>query len=61
MYGVEVHANALQNMLDGEYVRPMGTANEAPSAACSSGAVVGGGGLLAGHGAGAGWRRCSRS
>ncbi|MGD8288498.1 MAG: adenylate/guanylate cyclase domain-containing protein, partial [Gemmatimonadota bacterium] len=23
MYGVEVHANALQNMLDGEYVRPM--------------------------------------
>jgi adenylate cyclase len=22
MYGVEVHANALQNMLDGEYVRP---------------------------------------
>ncbi len=24
MYGVEVHANALQNMLDGEYVRPMG-------------------------------------
>jgi adenylate cyclase len=26
MYGVEVHANALQNMLDGEYVRPTGTA-----------------------------------
>ncbi len=26
MYGVEVHANALQNMLDEEYVRPMGTA-----------------------------------
>jgi adenylate cyclase len=25
MYGVEVHANALQNMLDGEYVKPMGT------------------------------------
>ncbi|MEQ1856576.1 MAG: adenylate/guanylate cyclase domain-containing protein [Longimicrobiales bacterium] len=25
MYGVEVHANALQNMLDGEYVRPTGT------------------------------------
>jgi adenylate cyclase len=25
MYGVEVHANALQNMLDGEYVRPMET------------------------------------
>ncbi len=24
MYGVEVHANALQNMLDGEYVRPLG-------------------------------------
>jgi adenylate cyclase len=24
MYGVEVHANALQNILDGEYVRPMG-------------------------------------
>ncbi|MFQ5536467.1 MAG: CHASE2 domain-containing protein [Gemmatimonadota bacterium] len=23
MYGVEIHANALQNMLDGEYVRPM--------------------------------------
>jgi len=26
MYGVEVHANALQNILDGEYVRPMGDA-----------------------------------
>ena len=26
MYGVEVHANALQNMLDGEYVTPMRTA-----------------------------------
>ena len=26
MYGVEVHANALQNMLDGEYVKPMGAA-----------------------------------
>ncbi|HET9947581.1 MAG TPA: adenylate/guanylate cyclase domain-containing protein [Longimicrobiales bacterium] len=26
MYGVEVHANALQNMLDGEYVRPTGAA-----------------------------------
>jgi class 3 adenylate cyclase len=26
MYGVEIHANALQNMLDGEYVRPMRTA-----------------------------------
>jgi len=25
MYGVEVHANALQNMLDAEYVRPTGT------------------------------------
>jgi adenylate cyclase len=25
MYGVEVHANALQNFLDGEYVRPMGS------------------------------------
>jgi class 3 adenylate cyclase/CHASE2 domain-containing sensor protein len=25
MYGVEIHANALQNMLDGEYVRPLGT------------------------------------
>lgn len=24
MYGVEVHANALQNMLDGRYVRPLG-------------------------------------
>jgi adenylate cyclase len=24
MYGVEIHANALQNMLDGEYVKPMG-------------------------------------
>jgi class 3 adenylate cyclase/CHASE2 domain-containing sensor protein len=24
MYGVEIHANALQNMLDGEYVVPMG-------------------------------------
>ena len=24
MYGVEVHANALQNMLDAEYVRPLG-------------------------------------
>jgi adenylate cyclase len=24
MYGVEVHANALQNMIDGQYVRPMG-------------------------------------
>ncbi len=24
MYGVEVHANALQNMLDGEYVQPTG-------------------------------------
>jgi len=26
MYGVEVHANALQNMLDGEYVSPVGPA-----------------------------------
>jgi class 3 adenylate cyclase/CHASE2 domain-containing sensor protein len=25
MYGVEIHANALQNILDGEYVRPTGT------------------------------------
>jgi adenylate cyclase len=25
MYGVEVHANALQNMLDGEYIRPLGS------------------------------------
>jgi class 3 adenylate cyclase/CHASE2 domain-containing sensor protein len=25
MYGVEVHANSLQNMLDAEYVRPTGT------------------------------------
>jgi len=25
MYGVEIHANALQNMLDGDYVRPVGT------------------------------------
>jgi adenylate cyclase len=24
MYGVEIHANALQNVVDGEYVRPMG-------------------------------------
>jgi len=24
MYGVEVHANALQNMIDGQYVRPFG-------------------------------------
>ena len=24
MYGVEIHANALQNLLDGEYVRPLG-------------------------------------
>ena len=24
-YGVEIHANALQNMLDGEYVRPLAT------------------------------------
>jgi adenylate cyclase len=24
MYGVEIHANALQNILDGEYARPMG-------------------------------------
>jgi adenylate cyclase len=24
MYGVEIHANALQNMIDGEYVRPIG-------------------------------------
>lgn len=24
MYGVEIHANALQNMIDGRYVRPMG-------------------------------------
>jgi adenylate cyclase len=24
MYGVEVHANALENILDGEYVKPMG-------------------------------------
>lgn len=29
MYGVEVHANALQNMLDGEYVRPMGAGGRA--------------------------------
>jgi len=28
MYGVEVHANALQNMLDGEYVRPTGIAGK---------------------------------
>ncbi|MDX1495815.1 MAG: adenylate/guanylate cyclase domain-containing protein, partial [Longimicrobiales bacterium] len=28
MYGVEIHANALQNMLDGLYVRPMGTAGK---------------------------------
>lgn len=26
MYGVEIHANALQNMIDGAYVRPLGTA-----------------------------------
>ncbi len=26
MYGVEIHANALQNMIDGRYVRPMGAA-----------------------------------
>ncbi|NNF12232.1 MAG: CHASE2 domain-containing protein [Gemmatimonadetes bacterium] len=25
MYGAEIHANALQNMIDGRYVRPMGT------------------------------------
>ena len=25
MYGVEVHANALQNLLDGEFIRPMST------------------------------------
>jgi len=24
MYGVEIHANALQNIIDGEYVRPLG-------------------------------------
>lgn len=29
MYGVEVHANALQNMLDGEYVKPMRPAPKA--------------------------------
>jgi adenylate cyclase len=28
MYGVEIHAHALQNMLDGEYVRPFGRAGE---------------------------------
>jgi len=28
MYGVEIHANALQNMLDGEYVRPLGPGRE---------------------------------
>jgi adenylate cyclase len=28
MYGVEIHANTLQNMLDGEYVRPTGVAGE---------------------------------
>ena len=27
MYGVEIHANALQNVLDGEYVRPIGAWN----------------------------------
>ena len=27
MYGVEIHANVLQNMLDGEYVRPTGAAS----------------------------------
>jgi len=29
MYGVEIHANAVQNMLDERYVRPMGQAGEA--------------------------------
>jgi class 3 adenylate cyclase/CHASE2 domain-containing sensor protein len=28
MYGVEIHANALQNMLDGEYVTPLGPLGE---------------------------------
>ncbi len=27
MYGVEIHANALQNLLDGSYVRPLGPAS----------------------------------
>jgi len=26
MYGIEIHANALQNMIDGRYVRPLGSA-----------------------------------
>jgi adenylate cyclase len=29
MYGVELHANALQDMLDGDYVRPLGARSEA--------------------------------
>jgi adenylate cyclase len=28
MYGVEIHANALQNLLDGEFIRPMSSAAE---------------------------------
>jgi len=28
MYGVEIHANALQNIIDGIYVRPLGTAGK---------------------------------
>jgi class 3 adenylate cyclase len=30
MYGVEIHANVLQNMLDGEYVRPTGLGGRLP-------------------------------
>lgn len=28
MYGIEIHANALQNIIDGRYVRPMGGASK---------------------------------
>jgi adenylate cyclase len=43
MYGVEVHANALQNILDGEHVRPMGRGAKLPLllvVALIAGAVV---------------------
>lgn len=50
MYGVEVHANALQNMLDGSYVRPLG-GGWTLLLLLLAGAITG----LAAFGFGAGW------
>jgi adenylate cyclase len=52
MYGVEVHANALQNMLDGEYVRPMGGLGRALLMLLAA-AITGGVAFRAGAGVGA--------